>query len=247
MTSSADSAVDPPGLAGRLKGYFSCFITAALVAVCIVALDYVLNPQTRHDLGELRQFTPALTIALLKDAGTDCVPKAAAKNLMESREACRSHPILGDWPQVGHWAARIPAPFKLFWAAFDVSLHLIFTRHLVPAAVGVSQLLLGFGISLLIAQMIGRWNDYWLAVFLILGTLIIGAAATCIVLNIAAALYHALTHLIPNWPTNVAVTLTAILGVECKSFGAMVKRLVVDRPADSLASRATKSIERYLS
>lgn len=246
MTSPAESSVDPPGLYGRLGGYFRCFMTAALVAVCIVALDYVLNPQTRHDLGQLRQFTPALTIALLQDASTDCVPKAAAKNLLESREACRSHPILGDWPKVGHWAAHIPEPFKLFVAAFDVFCHLIFTRHVVPAAVGVSQIVLGFGIALLIAQMIGRWNDHWLALFLVLGTLIIGAAATWIALTLAAALYHALTHLIPNWPTNVALTLTAILGVECKSFGAMVKRLVVDQPADSLAYKATKSIARYL-
>ena len=229
-------------LHGLLQGANKCFIVASGVAL----LGYVLTPQTLETLGKLRQFSPVTVVKLLNDSLVDCLPNSSS-NRLETRPQCEAQPILGEWPNVGHWAAPLSWPVNLFVAALDVAWHLIFTRQVVPAFVSVIQILLGFGISALIAQRMQNWNDYWLTILLAIGTPIIGAAAVWIILNMIGILYEGLSSLIPDFGARAVIVIAGVLGAECKVFALALKRFVVDRPADTLADRATKLIQRYVS
>jgi hypothetical protein len=130
-----------------LRGVIKC----ALMVTTVLLLQYVLSPQTMQALEKLRAFTPLTMIDLLTDAENDCL-LTPSDNPLDSRPPCRVQPMLGGWPKVGHWAAGVPAPLKVFVAVPDVAWHLVFTRQIVAAAVSIIQIALGFAITVLIAQ-----------------------------------------------------------------------------------------------
>ena len=158
----------PRGLAGRLKGYFSCSSCRARRRGHRGA-GLRAYSATRHDLGELRHFTPALR-SPARRRGTDRVPRRR-QDLMESCEACLSHPILATGRRSVIGPAHTRA-VQLIRGGVDVSLHLS-SRGTCAGGGGRLAALLGFGFAAHRA-MIGRWNDYWSVVFLTLGTSSLG-------------------------------------------------------------------------
>jgi hypothetical protein len=174
----------------------------------------------------------------------------AAPHLSPGREAPRRNTYKDSESRVvyptDHWRlAKRRSLGRGVVAALDIVWHLVFTRQVVVTAVGVVQMLLGFGISALIVQRTHGWNDFWLAVFLVIGTLILGAAATWIVMNLIAILYNGLSNLIPDLKTRAGAGIAIILTAECKAFALALKHLAVDRPAKTLADKAAKLIQRY--
>jgi len=131
-------------------------------------------------------------------------------------------------------------------AALDVGWHLIFAGDALTAAVGVAQILLGLGISAAIAQRVDGLNDYWLALFIIIGALVFGAFATWIIMNLVALVYDALSTFVPDWRVRLGLAVLAVLTAACKSSVLALKSLLIDQSADTLADKAAGLIQRYL-
>jgi len=97
-----------------------------------------------------------------------------------------------------------------------------------------------------IAQRLVSWNDVWLAIFFLIGTLVFGASAMWIITNLIAVVYDSLVHFIPDAKLRATLAVVSILGVECKSSALALKSLLIDRPANTLADKAASLIQRYL-
>jgi hypothetical protein len=219
-----------------IRGVIKC----ALMVATVLLLQYLLSPQTMQTLEKLRAFTPLTMIDLLVDAGNDCI-LTPSDNPLESRVPCRVKPMLGDWPKVGHWAVGVPAPLKVFMAVPDVALHLVFTLQIIAAAVSILQIALGFAVTVLIARRFHNWSDVGVMLFVGLGTLLFGALATWVILNLIAIAYDVFAFL-PNVQQRFLASVSVVLFAQCRTSAWALKRLFVDRPGD----RLTELIERYL-
>lgn len=233
-------------LLGFLRGAFKCLI----VVGGVVLLKILISPPTMETLDKVRGFTPLTIGHLLSDAMSDCVPNPDPSDLLHYRPKCKAEPIVGDWPHVGHWVTGVSgvthgwgAPVV---AALDVGWHLIFAGDALTAAVGVAQILLGLGISAAIAQRVDGLNDYWLALFIIIGALVFGAFATWIIMNLVALVYDALSTFVPDWRVRLGLAVLAVLTAACKSSVLALKSLLIDQSADTLADKAAGLIQRYL-
>jgi hypothetical protein len=243
VTERTEGSSDPASPRRLLNSGLRCFFLTLAIAVLGVALQYLLAPDTVTMLGKLRQFTPLTMIDLLNDAKAECGPNAAA-NLLSPGVKCKTQPLVGDWPTVGHWAARVPWPVSTFAGPFDVVWHLFFTRQVIPALLAATQIVFGFGISALILQKARDFPAFWVAVLLLFGTLIFGATATWLVLNLVPILYSGLLFVLPDVTTRVVGAIQIALLAQCAIFGLGLRYLVADRPADTIAGKAIKLFRR---
>ncbi|HLN40527.1 MAG TPA: hypothetical protein VK337_22295 [Xanthobacteraceae bacterium] len=243
MAEQTEGSGDPASPHRLLNGGLRCFFMTLAIAVLGVALQYLLAPDTVAMLGKLRQFTPLTMIGLLHDSQVECGQNAMA-SLISSEMKCETQPLVGDWPTVGHWAARVPWPATLFAGPLDVVWHLFFTRQVIPALLAATQIVFGFGVSALILQKARDLPAIWVVVLLGIGTLIFGATATWLVLNLVPILYGGLLFVLPGVKKAAVAAITAALLAQCAIFGLGLRYLVADRPADTIADRAIKLFRR---
>jgi hypothetical protein len=78
-------------------------------------------------------------------------------------------------------------------------------------------------------------------IFVGLGTLLFGALATWVILNLIAIAYQVFAFL-PTVQQRFLASVSIVLFAQCGTSAWALKRLLVDRPAD----RLTQFIERYL-
>ncbi len=256
--------------------------TIVLYVLCAIATlvgHFTSMERAGNKLEQLKSFTPVYMIDLVRDALTDCVQappdaqqeraREPASGLSETRRApplslerspilqeprppCRVKPIRGDWPSVGHWAARLQnagywlGPFGLLVASADVAVHLLLAGSPVETLVAWTQLLIGFGVSIAIAQRLGTWlNDFWTAVFLACGTLFFGATTVWITVWIASVLFGVVQHFLPGPASSTIVAVaTALAGQMC------VLKVLFDykkqEAVNSFADKAATFIIRWL-
>jgi hypothetical protein len=243
VTEQTEGSGDPASTHRLLKGGLRCFFMTLAIAVLGVVLQYLLAPDTVAMLGKLRQFTPLTMIGLLHDSQVECGPNAMA-NPLSPGVKCETQPLVGDWPTVGHWAARVPWPATLFAGPLDVVWHLFFTRQVIPALLTATQIVFGFGISALILQKARGLPDFWVVALLLFGTLIFGATATWLVLNLVPILYSGLLFALPGVKKAAVAAITTALLAQCAISGLGLRYLVADRPADTIADKAIKLFRR---
>jgi hypothetical protein len=102
----------------------------------------------------------------------------------------------------------------------------------------------GFGISALILQKARSVPAFWVVALLLFGTLIFGATATWLVLNLVPILYSGLLFFLPDVTTRVVGAIQLALLAQCAIFGLGLRYLVADRPADTIADKAIKLFQR---
>jgi hypothetical protein len=243
VTEQTEGSGDPASPHRLLTGGLRCLFMTLAIAVLGVALQYLLAPDTVTMLGKLRQFTPLTMIDLLDDSEVECGPNAMA-NPLSSGVKCKTQPLVGDWPTVGHWAARVPWPATLVAGPLDVVWHLFFTRQVIPALLAATQIVFGFGISALILQKARGLPTFWVSALLLIGTLIFGATATWLVLNLVPILYSGLLFVLPNVTTAVVGAILTALLAQCAIFGLGLRYLVADRPANTIANKAIELFRR---
>jgi hypothetical protein len=175
-------------------------------------------------------------------------------------------PLVDGWPATGHWVPRAEAngfprlPFvSAAIVAADVTRHLVLLpeplRHSQPGVVVgflvLLQLVFGFGITAAIAKAIARWlNDGVLVLFLVFGTLMVGAAFACwVVLPVVGVILTGLVSLNANPLISSVFAIATTYASGIALIKALLKRYfdpISGQAADSLADKTARWFVRYV-
>lgn len=166
-------------------------------------------------------------------------------------------PLIPGWPVTGQWQSwleahsvpRIPV-FGILVAVTDVAINLLVPTGVsgvvkkVVGFVGLLQLVLGFGIAALLLKPVSKWlNDGWLVLILALGTLLIGASATWLVLWLMTTVYAGMAHLVGPLISMIVAIAATYAGAVAFLEGPV--HHVMGDAADILADKVARWFVRY--
>ena len=246
-------AVDPDAAAtfGKLGGFTPSTMTS-LLGDALLGCD-APPPGASKVASNKKCTSPALD--------PDACRRAELLNHGEDQKRECTPPLIPGWPVTGQWLSwldahgvpRIPV-FGILIAVADVAINLLVPTGVSGVAkevvgfVGLLQLVLGFGITALLLKPVSKWlNDAWLVLILALGTLLIGASATWLVLWLMTTVYAGMAHLVgPLISMIVAIAATyAGAAAIIKYFLEGPVHHVMGDAADILADKIARWFVRY--
>ena len=170
-------------------------------------------------------------------------------------------PLIPGWPVTGQWQPRLEARgvriplVGVLIAVADVAGHLVVPTEVEPETsqrivgfVGLLQLILGFGITTMLLKPIARrLNDVWLLLILAVGTLLIGASATWLLLWVIGAALAEMSSLVGPWGS-VIVAISATYAAAAAIIKFLLEDTVhhgVEEVADLLADKVAAWFVRF--
>jgi hypothetical protein len=266
------TAAPPPAwLHKAVERAIKTLVQATVALACI----FFASPEaTNKSLAALHSFTPVTMSNLIADAMSDCehkssiepyptyaqldMPKITTSDLLRP-SPCRASPLENGWPTVGNWVAgleklgvpRMPIISPMI-ALADVTVHLVFAPSISPVAtfLGLMQVVFGFGIAAAIVVRISRWlDDFWAALLLLYGTLMIGSVVAWILLPLIGAILAGLGRVIHSPSIASVVAITISLSGTSWIIGRLLewsKEKATDKVTDSLADRAAGLFLRFI-
>lgn len=173
--------------------------------------------------------------------------------------ACRVQPIEQGWPTVGNWVAwlgnhGVPSLgiISLLIALADVTVHLVVAPRDATALafVGLMQVVFGFAITAAIVMRIDKWlNAYWAALFLCVGTLMIGSVVTSVMLPVISTILAGAESVI-HFPVIASIVAIALSFAGASSIiGQLLvwcRDTVTDGMSETLADKAAGLFVRYI-
>lgn len=251
----------PPRVRGYTEHSVKIFIAASLGLFLAFLVTLHLDADILQTRGSVESFrdlipSPALIVNLVKDSGTDCYRSTDSdakvkSNHVSSSMPCDANPIIGDWPNIGHWAWCVEKKIPLLGhlspliASADVAWHLLFGPSATMTLIGVAQILIGFLLAGLISEQFD-WAEHWLALWFTFGTLVLGALATWGTLYLADVML-AVVQIFVSGPYARAVAFVSSYGVTSTFLIILwekAKDPVVDAVADTLAKKVVRRIWR---
>lgn len=192
------------------------------------------------------------------------LPRIAVNPIVKPEVRRCTHPLVDQWPAAGLWRTRVHAagspdlPFVSFFVALaDVGFHMLVpttvkcpdAKKAIVGFVSMLALVFGFGFTVfLIKPVARRLNDWWLALLILVGTLLLGSIVFWSVANVSALIFATADYLTRgSWIATITTCAVTYAG------GISILKFLLEKPfhgllegrVDSFAEAAARFFVRY--